>query len=177
MHQLEEDRLKCPEQFESPPKKVNLASRPLISLDISNKKFPYFCCNIHEEDFQGEFQSEEEAMAMNEEFEEILFLNQFNEDQVHHMKLKDEISVQCNDGTPVSLKYLSSLPIKCDGARVLKPSRSALVTLHEPLVILPRTPCLVEEEEDDGTFQCRHCFKIFLTGQALGGHMSRKHPK
>ena len=33
-----------------------------------------------------------------------------------------------------------------------------------------------EESEDEGNYQCRHCFKLFITGQALGGHMSRKHP-
>jgi len=33
----------------------------------------------------------------------------------------------------------------------------------------------VEDGKNGETFRCRHCSKCFTTGQALGGHMSRKH--
>lgn len=34
---------------------------------------------------------------------------------------------------------------------------------------------VVGESPDGEIFECKHCHKRFLTGQALGGHMSRKH--
>lgn len=168
--------LKCLEKFESPGKKVFHQVNPMIKLDLVNKKNPYFCCESHEEEFQTEFQSDEEFIGFCDSFEGIVFLNEPQD--VEWMKFKDEVGVQCSEGTPISLQDLSVTGIKNEDLKVLIPKKVGFYMSHDPLIILPRTstsPCL-NDSDDDGSFQCKFCFKIFLTGQALGGHMSRKHP-
>ena len=168
--------LKTNEHIDSACKKVVHPTNPLILVDIILNKYPSFCCGIHEEEFSGDFESEEETLMLSEDIGGILFLRSEGETEIKEMELRDEVGVQCLQGPPVSLAQLCSLPIECEGARVIG-AKCRQSTVHEPLVFLPR-PLLPrkEEDEDDGTFQCKHCFKVFLTGQALGGHMSRKHP-
>ena len=175
MIQADEENLRCSEHFESPCKKVMHPINPLILVDVVRKKYPSFCCGMHEEEFSGDFQSEEEAMMLNEDLGGILFLRSEEEAEIKEMEFRDEVGVQCMHGPPVSLKQLCSLPIECKGARIIG-AKCKKKTLHEPLIVLPRPLSPNTEDEDDGAFQCKNCFKVFLTGQALGGHMSRKHP-
>ena len=175
MYQSDDERLKCREHLESPAKKNRHVTNPLIAVDIVHKKYPYFCCSIHESEFASDFQSEEENILLNDEFGGILFLKSDGDSEIQIMSSKDEIGVQCNHGAPVSLKQLSSLPVYCADSRVIGVKCQTRPMMHEPLIILPR-PWAYDEDEDDGTFTCKHCFKVFISGQALGGHMSRKHP-
>lgn len=177
MFQQTEQSLRCREHYESPVRKASHLPNSFIKIDVPIKNYPYFCCEIHEEEFEGEFQSEEENVLFCEDYEDLTFLNEKSAEDLKDSQLKDEVGVQCNEGMPVSLKYLSSMPIECSGAKIIVP-KDRFGTLHDPLVILPRKASKIvnEESEDEGNYQCRHCFKLFITGQALGGHMSRKHP-
>lgn len=174
MIQTDEEILKCHEHFLSPSKKSIHPENPLILMDITYAKYPYFCCSAHEEEFFFDFQSEEETMVLNDDFGGVLFLHSDGNSEIAEMCHRDEIGIQCSQGPPVSLKKLSSWNVCCKDGKIIIP-RPNWKTLHEPLIILPRP--ILEIDEDDGSFQCKICFKIFLTGQALGGHTSRKHPK
>ena len=174
MSQIEENNLKCREHYESPIKRSRHSVNPLICIDKISKKNPYFCCTSHVEEFEKDFVSEEEFIGISDDFEGISFLHSEGDNEIPEMRLKDEKNVQCNEGLPISLKQISSLPAICEGAKIITAKTVESVTLHDPLIILPR---LQYEHNEENCFQCKHCAQFFITGQALGGHMSRKHPK
>jgi hypothetical protein len=176
MSSKELSSLKCLERFESPTKKTLHLTNPLIHVDQSSRSNHYLCCESHEAEFQEDFESDDEFLVFNDYFEGLVFSHQ--SEVVDWMKSKDEVGTQCNGGTPISLQALSREDIIETHYKVIIPRKNQEFLKHEPLVMLPRTAPHVSlpDTDDEGAFQCRYCFKIFLTGQALGGHMSRKHP-
>lgn len=170
------DSFKCLEHYESPVKSCFHSFNPLIKLDIPHKKTPYFCCNTHEGEFEESFSSDSDCLILSETLETLTFLN--TPSDLSSMYNKDEASTQCTEGAPVSLKQLSYSTITPNTFKTLRPSKSSFSISHDPVIILPRqtVPKTIQDSDDEGAFQCKFCFKIFLTGQALGGHMSRRHP-
>lgn len=168
---------KCLEHYESPVKSSFHSLNPLIRLDIPFKKGPYLCCNTHEAEFEESFSSDSDCSVLSENIETLVFLN--SQSEMLSMNNKDEAGTQYTEGPPVSLKLLSYSTISPNTYKTLTPNKVSFSILHDPVIILPRQSKLSniqDDDDDDGAFQCKFCFKIFLTGQALGGHMSRKHP-
>lgn len=141
-------------------------------------KKPYieFCCMAHETFFSEDFISDDEdfSLAFSLNFtNNISFMPPFSDEvskELSNINLKEEAAVQCDTKSPQSLSHLSSLPVfSLDSFdKVLKPSTRIFEISHTPKVFLPDAP-LPE------AFVCKHCKQSFKSGQALGGHISKKH--
>ena len=128
----------------------------------------------HETYFTEDFLSDEDDIPLLCDYacdNNVLFMPGPYEDMANELKIysKEEIGSQCENKNPASLSYLSSLPAYsvCLKDKVLIPNLVQYSLAHTPRVSLPEK---IEEK-----YLCKFCYQKFRTGQALGGHISRKH--
>lgn len=140
----------------------------------NRKDYIEFCCMGHEAYFTEDFFSDEDDGSFNYPASSdcnVKFMPEPYEDlQIDILKAKyhEEVGVQCENKTPLFLSQLSSMPAYSRNSKdkVLIPNLVKFSITHTAKVFLPVT---LEQ------FQCKQCAATFKTGQALGGHMSKKH--
>ena len=138
---------------------------------------PYidFCCMGHETYFTEDFLSDEDdqffTFDLHSQFN-ISFMPEPYEDltfEISKNHFHEEVGVQCETKNPALLSKLSSMPAYSRSLKdkVIIPNSVNFHMKHTARVFIP-----IKVEE---AFKCKHCFQAFKSGQALGGHMSRKH--
>ena len=147
--------------------------------ELNDRELPSFCCSFHEGFHNEDFSSDNETTQFevnDEEADDLVFLMTLpQESSVLHsrMSLKHETGAQCDFDPPVSLLELAAQPVvNLDpNGKVLYPRTTNFTVSHMAMLRVDRV-----ETSAPVPFQCKTCFKIFNSGQALGGHMSRRHP-
>lgn len=144
---------------------------------MSEQKRNYleFCCMGHESYFTEEFLSDDEDSSFTMNFTssfDVKFAPNVYDEIEKEMSFgygNDEKSVQCDKENPCSLGYLSALPAfsVTISDKILIPNEGFYQMKHTPRITMP---CVKEM-----MFFCSSCKAGFKSGQALGGHMSRKH--
>lgn len=161
------ETLKCREYYETPE-----------VWESCNQKHALMCCTGHEVLFSQDFKSEDEDLDFFEDLDEppgpLNFVSDFSQevqDQLNNFQMKREQGNQCEVSNPVDLAKLSSEPIYSTNLtdKTVYPRKRIFGLNHVPLVVIPSEP--------HGSFCCKMCCQTFVSGQALGGHISRKHPK
>lgn len=181
----DDDSLYCGEEYASPPQKFHTQERCIIR-DINPQIFPYFCCGEHDNYLSEEFWSDEEDtyIAIDKApNSHIVFLKQIPDDLVKFLKTcigNRERGTQCED-TSSNLQILASIRIDLRDAKEITPKIKPFETQHIPFLTLPELSATIEQTilnvfAGTQSFKCKFCFKGFNSGQALGGHTSRKHP-
>ena len=180
----EEDPLYCPEKYLSPPKRVR-KERSFIK-ENQPQVLPHFCCGEHDDLLGEEFWSDEDDTYIAVDkgpSTSIVFLRQIPaeiakllEAAVSHR----ERGTQCED-TSSNLQTLANTKIISSGLKEITARIKSFETSHIPLLTLPKLSATIEQTiltalEGNQAFKCKLCCKSFSSGQALGGHTSRKHP-
>jgi C2H2-type zinc finger len=140
----------------------------------SKKPFVEFCCMGHETYYTEDFESDQDDLVMTFDIisnHKVSFMPEVYEDvqkELLQTRFHEEISVQCDAPSSQSLSQLSSMPAysKSSVDRILTPNPASYTLAHTARAFFP----VIKEK-----FYCKVCKLSFKNGQALGGHMSRKH--
>lgn len=180
----DDDSLYCPEKLSSPLKQ--LQNDRCIIRDITPQILPHFCCGEHDNYLSEEFWSDEDDAYIAVEkapSPHLVFLKQIPGDLIKFLETcigNRERGTQFED-TSSNLQTLANTKIDARGAKEIIPKIKHFETLHIPLLTLPKISATIEQtilKAFTGTqaFKCKLCCKSFSSGQALGGHTSRRHP-
>lgn len=180
----EEDPLYCPEKYISPPKRFK-RERPFIR-ENHPQVLPHFCCGEHDDLLGEEFWSDEDDTYIAVDkgpSTSMVFLKQIPVEIVRLLEAavgNRERGTQCED-TSSNLQTLANTKIVSNGLKEITPRIKSYETSHIPLLTLPKLSATIEQTilnafEGNHAFKCKLCCKSFSSGQALGGHTSRKHP-
>lgn len=147
----------------------------------------HFCCAYHEAYYSTDFDSDIEELPYAPKkliTNKVAFMEKYPANALalaKHMNLTQEIGTQCTFDATATLLQLASTPVYSTDSqsRCLTPRYRDLNPTHIPVLTIPA----VESSHLGGfpdlpsVFQCRFCGIVFGSGQALGGHTSRKHPR
>lgn len=165
--------------------------RVLAAIDSEDKK-PGFCCPVHKEMFEDELDNDEEVEVARpaKRGAGVALIDDFSCPTTHRLiaaQEKRETGSQCvlDDPQPNRMAELATRSISpLDGQTVtiLQTQRPAL-TLPKPQYspikprAVPAKPQYAEAPQVTHYAECHICNARFTSGQALGGHTSRKHAK
>lgn len=169
------DFLYCPELYCSPRK------RPHYAEPSKGERKYWFCCSYHESEEISSEEQEGQQAAWLPAPEPLSF------GQIDHFSIakltpipKQEKASQCDlEPASLSLKEYSQWQIvSLSPCPTRHPNPSFSDSGHIPLLtcLLPPscTSTWVRLKHRE-SFVCKYCSSVFKSGQAMGGHMSRRH--
>ena len=148
---------------------------------------PGFCCSLHTAIFNSSFDSDDERpQHPSKRSGKLSFLPEIPFDVKHHLVLvrnKHDSASQCDDDGVRSLTEWAGVEVKpgddCVGAKV---PRKYTKTCHLAEYIQPKLTSVSLWNQfpevamcDSHPVECPYCGQRFSSGQALGGHTSRRH--
>lgn len=145
-----------------------------------------YCCGYHTERFEQDFESGDEEMPkqMDGKYGKMTFLQEIPIDVMHYLAVKRNLrdsGTQPEEDGPSLAVLANYTALTNDGSVCLPiPAQAYAGPYHLPEYVQPKLAAFRGLFSDvpvgpNCPVECPICRQRFTTGQALGGHTSRKH--